>query len=156
MTEADPPPLQNAALCQIGFVARDGAATARKLARLTGLPLPDPIVTDGFDKARTEYRGQPTPATAKLYFFDFGQLAVEIIEPVGGPSTWREFLDRRGDGVHHIAFRVENTGRTAAALSALGMPSIQKGVFEGGSYDYIDAEKYIGTILELLDSTNSV
>jgi methylmalonyl-CoA/ethylmalonyl-CoA epimerase len=150
-----PPPLQNAALCQIGFVVGNGARTAGNFSRITGLPVPKPVLTDGFDKARTLHRGQPSPATAKLYFFNFGSMAIEIIEPVGGPSTWREFLDQHGDGVHHIAFTVQSTERTAAALAALGLPSVQKGVFEGGSYNYVEAEKELGTILELLDSTSS-
>jgi methylmalonyl-CoA/ethylmalonyl-CoA epimerase len=148
-------PLQNATLCQIGFIARDAEQTARKFSRLLGIPPDEPILTDDYEKARTEHRGQPTRAKAKLIFFHLGQVSIEIIEPIGGPSTWKEFLDRHGDGVHHIAFTVQSTGRTAAALAELGVPSIQKGVFEGGSYNYVDAEKDLGVILELLDSTAS-
>jgi methylmalonyl-CoA/ethylmalonyl-CoA epimerase len=149
------PPLQNAVLCQIGFVARDAAKVARKLAAITGMAPGEPIITDGVDKAHTTFRGKPSSARAKLIFFNMGQVSIEIIEPIGGPSTWSEFLAKHGDGVHHIAFTVQSTERTAAALAALGMPSVQKGVFEGGSYNYVEAEKELGTILELLDSTSS-
>ncbi|MBN2085907.1 MAG: VOC family protein [Anaerolineales bacterium] len=154
MSEKISPPLQNATLCQIGFVARDAGRVAQKLAEITGLPAPEPVITDGFEKARTEYRGNPTQATAKLYFFNLGQVSLEIIEPVGGPSTWREFLDKHGDGVHHIAFTVKSTKETADALSTHGIPPVQSGVFEGGSYVYCEAEKELGVILELLDSTS--
>jgi methylmalonyl-CoA/ethylmalonyl-CoA epimerase len=148
-------PLQNATLCQIGFVARDAGKVARKIFDLLGIPAGEPILTDEYDKARTEFRGKPTAARAKLIFFNLGQVSLEIIEPIGGPSTWREFLDKHGDGVHHIAFTVKNTGEAAAALAPLGMPSVQKGIFEGGSYNYVEGEKEIGVILELLDSTAS-
>jgi methylmalonyl-CoA/ethylmalonyl-CoA epimerase len=146
-------PLQTATLCQIGFVARDADRVARNFSALLGIPAGEPILTDDYETARTEYRGKPTRAKAKLIFFDLGQISIEIIEPLGGPSTWKEFLDRHGDGVHHIAFTVKNTGETADALGARGLPSVQKGVFEGGSYNYIEAEKSIGVILELLDRT---
>jgi methylmalonyl-CoA/ethylmalonyl-CoA epimerase len=147
-------PLQNATLCQIGFVARDGARLAGKFARLTGLPVPEPVLTDGFEKAHTLHRGTPTPATAKLFFLNFGQVAIEIIEPVGAPSTWREFLDKHGDGVHHIAFTVGNADQSAATLAAEGVPVVQSGVFEGGKYIYLEGEKELSVLLELLEFTS--
>jgi len=48
-----------------------------------------------------------------------GSLSLELIEPVGGPSTWREFLDTRGEGVHHIAFHVPDTEAEAKLAVAL-------------------------------------
>jgi hypothetical protein len=36
-------------------------------------------------------------------------LSIELIEPDGKPSTWQEFLDIRGEGIHHIAFLQEGT-----------------------------------------------
>jgi methylmalonyl-CoA/ethylmalonyl-CoA epimerase len=147
-----PPPLQNATLCQIGFVARDAGRIARKLEEITGMKSGEPLLTDGFEKARTLFRGNPTQAKAKLIFFNMGQVSIEIIEPIGGPSTWSEFLEKHGDGVHHIAFTVTSTKAAADGLSAHGILPIQSGVFEGGSYVYADAEKDLGVILELLDS----
>ncbi len=148
------PPLLNAVLCQIGFVAKDAGRVARKLAEITGITPGDPILTDSVEKAHTNFRGDPSSARAKLIFFNMGQVSIEIIEPVGGPSTWREFLDKHGDGVHHIAFTVKSTKETAAGLSAYGIPTVQSGIFEGGSYVYCEAEKELGVILELLDSTS--
>jgi methylmalonyl-CoA/ethylmalonyl-CoA epimerase len=146
-------PLQNAVLCQIGFVAKDAARVARKLSEITGMTPGEPILTDDVEKARTNFRGKPSSARAKLIFFNLGQVSIEIIEPIGGPSTWSEFLDKHGDGVHHIAFTVKSTKEAAKSLSAHGIPTVQSGVFEGGSYVYCEAEKELGVILELLDST---
>jgi methylmalonyl-CoA/ethylmalonyl-CoA epimerase len=145
-------PLQNATLCQIGFVAKDAGRIARKLSEITGLKPGEPILTDGFEKARTTFRGQPSSARAKLIFFNMGQVSIEIIEPIGGPSTWSEFLAKHGDGVHHIAFTVKSAKDSADGLAAHGIPPVQSGVFEGGSYIYSDGEKDLGVILELLDS----
>lgn len=148
------PPLQGAGLCQIGLVVRNADLTAGKLARLTGITPSAPIITDDYEKARTQFRGNPTRAKAKLIFFDFGQVSIEIIEPIGGPSTWSEFLEAHGDGVHHIAFSVKSTKETAESLAESGIPLIQSGVFEGGSYKYEDSEKELSVILELLDKTS--
>ncbi len=148
------PPLQNAVLCQIGFVARDADKVARKLSEITGMTPGEPIITDGVEKARTNFRGKPSPARAKLIFFNMGQVSIEIIEPIGEPSTWSEFLAKHGDGVHHIAFTVKSTKEAAEGLSAHGIPMVQSAVFEGGSYVYCEAEKELGVFLELLDSTS--
>jgi catechol 2,3-dioxygenase-like lactoylglutathione lyase family enzyme len=144
-------PLQNAVLCQIGLVVKDADRIAAKLSKVTGVKASEPTVTDDFEKARTQFRGSPSPAKARLIFFDMGQVAIEIIEPIGGPSTWREFLDRHGDGVHHIAFTVNSADQGASGLAAGGIPVVQSGVFEGGKYVYLEGEKELGVILELLE-----
>lgn len=156
MTEHAPtPPLQNAVLCQVGLVVKDADRVAAKLSQVTGVKASEPTLTDDFEKARTQFRGSPSPAKAKLIFFDMGQVSIEIIEPIGGPSTWREFLDRHGDGVHHIAFTVNNTDPSAAGLAAEGIPVVQSGVFEGGKYVYLEGERELGVILELLEFSKS-
>ncbi len=152
MTEPKSPPLHNAVLCQIGFVAKDAGRMARKLSEITGMKPGEPIIADSVEKARTRFRGQPSSARAKLIFFDMGQVSIEIIEPMGSPSTWSEFLEKHGDGVHHIAFTVKSAKDSADGLAEHGIPPVQSGVFEGGSYIYSDGEKELGVILELLDS----
>ena len=46
-------------------------------------------------------------AQAKLAFFHLGQVDVELIEPIGEPSTWKEQFDKRRDSLHHIAFQID-------------------------------------------------
>jgi methylmalonyl-CoA/ethylmalonyl-CoA epimerase len=115
------------------------------------LEVPATVITDDYEKARTQFRGNPSKAKAKLIIFNMGQVAIEIIEPIGGPSTWREFLESHGEGVHHIAFTVANAARAADELSAKGIAAVQSGVFEGGKYIYVDGEKELHVILELLE-----
>jgi len=116
------------------------------------LEVPAPILTDPFEKSHTQFRGNPSDAGAKLIIFNLGQVAVEFIEPIGGPSTWAEFLERHGEGAHHIAFQVENTSRAAEGLAAAGCSEVQRGDYTGGNYIYVDAVRVIGTTLELLGS----
>lgn len=145
------PPLKDAVVCQIGLVVKNADRIAEKLERITGVKPSEPTITEAYDKARTNFRGSPTPARAKLIFFPMGQLSIEIIEPIGEPSTWSEFLNEHGDGMHHIAFTVKNADRAADALATEGLPAIQCGEFEGGKYVYVEGEKDLGCILELLE-----
>src|SRR5512136_2646593 len=125
---------------QVAIIVRDIEAKARAWAHILGLPVPTVIVTDPVEVAQTEYRGQPSPAQAKLCFFQLGQVSLELIEPIGQPSTWRDFLDAHGEGVHHLAFVIKGMDEKIAILDGKGIPLAQRGDYTGGRYAYLDAE----------------
>jgi methylmalonyl-CoA/ethylmalonyl-CoA epimerase len=142
--------LDNPNVVQIGIIVRDVVKSARDYAEVFGIPIPEivEIANDSF--ANTLYRGQPSIATGKAAFFDLGPVQMELIEPVGGPSTWEEFLNTQGEGVHHIAFKVKKMSEAIRFLKSKGMETLQTGGWDGGQYAYIDARAQLGTILELL------
>lgn len=144
-------PLGDTIVMQVGIIVQDIEAKARAWSQVLGLPMPAIIVTDPVEQAQTEYRGQPTPARARLAFFRLGQVAVELIEPLGSPSTWRDQLDAHGESVHHIAFAVQGMKERLAYLAANGLPLIQKGEYTGGRYAYVEGAATLGVILELLE-----
>ena len=145
-------PLQNAPISQVGIVVHNADKAAARFSALTGLPIPEPRITDTHEKAHTEFRGSPSNARAKLIIFNLGQMAVEFIEPLEGASTWREFLDQHGEGMHHIAFNVKDCTPALEQAARLGVPLVQKGDFTGGHYAYIDATGLFGAVVELLDN----
>ena len=149
MTE---PTLGNNIVTQVGIIVRDIESKARAWSEVLGLPMPDIIITDTVDKAQTEYNGKPTIARAKLAFFHMGQLDVELIEPIDGPSTWKDQLDQHGDSLHHIAFVIKGMQEKIAYLDSKGVPLVQRGEYTGGRYAYLDGVAQLGTVLELLEN----
>jgi methylmalonyl-CoA/ethylmalonyl-CoA epimerase len=145
-------PVGNNIVCQVAVVVKDIEKTARDYAEIFGLAVPEVIITDSLDKAHTRYHGKPTEARAKLAFLNLGQLVLELVEPIGGPSTWQEVLDQRGEGVHHLAFMVNGMEHTLAHLDKLGCPTVQRGDYTGGQYAYVDATKKLKLVLELLEN----
>jgi catechol 2,3-dioxygenase-like lactoylglutathione lyase family enzyme len=137
-------------ICQVAVVVHDIAKSAHAYATVFGLPVPPVMLTDPEEKAHTRYRGAPTTAQAKLAFFQLGTLQLELIEPVGGPSTWRDQLEQHGESVHHIAFRVPDMPAALAALNGQGMSTVQTGDYPGGCYGYVDSQQKLGVVLELL------
>jgi methylmalonyl-CoA epimerase len=140
---------------QIAVIVRDVEKTAKAWADLFGIEVPQASLTDPPEKAHTLYRGKPTEGRAKLIFFKMDNLQLELIEPVGGPSTWQEFLDTKGEGIHHIAFEVKGMDEQIAKLEKKGMPLIQRGewtAYTGGCYTYFDSLQQLGVILELLEN----
>ena len=139
-------------ICQIAIVVRDIERTAKIYADVFGMDVPDARTTDPEEISHIRYRGEPTSARAKLAFFKMGDISLELIEPVGGPSTWKEFLDEHGEGVHHIAFRIKGMDRVLAYLEGKGISAVQRGDYTGGRYAYVDSAPSLGVILELLES----
>jgi methylmalonyl-CoA/ethylmalonyl-CoA epimerase len=144
--------LGSSTIVQVGLIVRDIEKTAKAYADLFGVEVPEWSLTDPEEKAQTRYRGQPTEARAKLAFFRLGSVSLELIEPVGGPSTWQEFLDTNGEGVHHIAFHIKGMDEQVALLARKGMPLVQRGEYTGGRYAYIDGLAELKLILELLEN----
>jgi methylmalonyl-CoA/ethylmalonyl-CoA epimerase len=139
-------------LTQVAIIVRDIETAARAWSEILGLPMPSIIITDTVDTAHTEYQGQPTTARAKLAFFKMGQVDLELIEPIGAPSTWKEQLDQYGDSLHHIAFHVKGMQGKLAYLDSKGVPLVQRGDYTGGRYAYVDGSAQLGCVVELLEN----
>jgi methylmalonyl-CoA/ethylmalonyl-CoA epimerase len=145
-------PLDTTTITQVGIIVKDIEARASAWADILGLPVPEIRVTDTVDIAQTEYQGKPSTAQAKLAFFHLGQVDVELIEPIGEPSTWKDQLDNHGDSLHHIAFQIKGMRDKLAFLDSKGVSLIQRAEYRGGRYAYVDASTQLGTILELLEN----
>ncbi len=142
----------NGVVVQIGIIVKDIEKTSRAYADLLEVDMPEWFLTDNMDKAHTVFKGKLSEARAKLAFFQLKNITIELIEPVGGPSTWQEFLDTKGEGVHHIAFEIKGMDGKIIHLQRKGMSLLQRGDYEEGQYSYIDGSAQLGVILELLEN----
>lgn len=55
-----------------------------------------------------------------------GQTKVELLSPLGPESTIAKFIDTRGEGIHHLAMRVQNVEQALAGLKAKGVSLIDE------------------------------
>jgi len=148
-------PFDGTKIVQIAIVVRDVEKSAKNYAELFGVDVPEIIISETEDKAKTRYRGRPTKARVKQAFFRFDNTRLELLEPVGGPSTWKDFLDSKGEGVHHIAFEVKGMDDRISEMQDRGINLIQQGqwtTYTGGRYAYFDSNERLAVILELLEN----
>lgn len=143
--------LENTTVAQIAIVVHDIEEACERWAQILGQPVPNVIITQPGNEVNMTYRGQPSNAQAKLAFFNLGQVQLELIEPVGEPSTWKEALDKNGESVHHIAFWTEDMQASAEFLKQHGIPLVQRGDMGEGQYAYFDAQQQLGVQIELLE-----
>jgi len=138
-------------LTQVALIVSDIEKTAQAYATLFGMPMPPIRETPTEEISKIRYQDQPTPARAKIAFFRFENIDLELIEPIGEPSSWREHLDAHGDSVHHLAVTVDSCEETAEELAQQGFPSVQTAFFRGGRCALVDTNPALGVTLELLE-----
>ena len=52
----------------------------------------------------------------KTVFFKVGNVKIELLEPLNDNSTIHKFIEKRGEGIHHIALSVENIQQSLDTL----------------------------------------
>lgn len=139
---------------QVGLVCNDIVDMAKRYREVLDLPALNAQETPGHKITEATFKGEPTEATAKLAFFDFGQAQLELIQPDQTPSVWRNDLNTYGDGTHHIAFKVESTQKAVAHFAQHGIEVIQQGYYgdRSGMYTYMNSRAALGVVIELLEN----
>ncbi len=64
-------------------------------------------------------------------FLSAGDAKVELLEPTGPDSAVAKFIDKRGEGIHHICFRVDDIDAHLARLKAEGYRLINEAPVPG-------------------------
>lgn len=135
---------------QIAWVVRDLDAAEEWFGRVMGVP-----AWARFDVVLGEesrYRGRPADSAMRLSLGYAGEVQVELIESQRGPSIYTEFLERKGPGLHHVAFAVPDFDATVARLREQGLPELSSGTLGGGSvkFAYFDCEEAGASVIEIL------
>jgi len=142
------------AVAQIGMVVNDIEKTGQFFADFFGVEKP-PVMGSGPDEiVQAEVNGERSTASCKMMFFETGNVQLELIEPDEQPSVWRDILNEKGPGLHHIAFQVKDAKGQMKTLASKGHKTLQSGNYGDGSgmYAYIDRRDDLNLIIELLES----
>ena len=137
---------------QVALVVRDLDATLKEyVERLNIGPwwvtlYAPPRLTD------MRIRGKAISYSMKLAIAWTGHTMWELIEPVDGPSIYKEFLQCHGEGVHHLLVEHDGTEFDAAlaAFTASGLPPLMEGRFGDVRFAYVESEGPLKTTLELV------
>ena len=76
---------------------------------------------------------------------------LELHQPMGGPSSFQEFLDKHGNGVHHIGFEVgDRRDAVIADMEKAGYDVHRTlGIYPGSSWTIVDSEDDLGVNLNI-------
>ena len=128
----------------VGIAVRDGGSAAAAFARLTGWA-PGDLETVAAQQVRLCFLPAApgdAPAGARL----------ELLVPGSAESAVGRFLERRGEGMHHVCFAVEDIEAELARLAAEGFELIdavpRRG--HGGLVAFVHPRAANGVLIELL------
>jgi catechol 2,3-dioxygenase-like lactoylglutathione lyase family enzyme len=115
-------------------------------------PFPPTIGPKGVPLIAQSLRGQKSNFVMDLRYAEggFGGLKFELVEPLEGASIYKEFLEKKGEGIHHIAFTVDDLDAETAKMTKRGFKVIQTGQTSRGKFAYFDTDKVGGIVTELV------
>ena len=86
-----------------------------------------------------------------------GGSEIELIEPTTADSSLAKFLEKRGEGLHHICLEVENIDAALLEMQEKGVPVLDKRprVAAEGRAIFLHPKGTNGVLLELLERGSS-
>ena len=146
-------PLKKDKFIQINIVVGDIYKAAKAWAALLDIPVPE--VTTNHLQYRDEfpytYRGEPSSCDLLVCNIDMGGWVLELHQADAKASSFREFYDKHGNGVHHLGFEVgEDRDEVIRELSDLGFDTQRTfGAYTGSSWTIVDSEDVLGVNLNI-------
>lgn len=90
----------------------------------------------------------------KVAFLKIGETRIELIEPLSGSSPIAKFIDKKGEGMHHIAFEVDNLENRLSKMKTEGIKLINDVPKEGANNSqiaFVHPKSTHGVLVELCE-----
>ena len=109
-----------------------------------------------FDIAEVEVEDLPDQGV-KATLIRVGGSQLEFIQPTDPNGGVARFIERRGEGLHHVCFEVDNLQERLDALAAQGVELIDKSPRKGlsGMIAFLHPRSTGGTLIELVDAATT-
>ena len=88
----------------------------------------------------------------KTAFFKVGQTKIELLESTDPEGPIGKFLEKKGQGVHHIAFAVDDVNNALTELDEKGVQLIDKAArkgAEGLNIGFLHPKSTMGVLTEI-------
>ena len=87
----------------------------------------------------------------KAAMIKVGDVEIELIQPTSAESGVAKFLEKKGEGIHHVCFEVDDVDKELASLAAKGIDLIDKQGRKGlaGRIGFIHPRSTSGVLVEL-------
>jgi len=119
------------------------------------------IAVNSIDEAKAYFEGvlglecyaveEVADQKVKTAFFMIGQTKIELLEATSPESPVAKFIEKRGQGIHHLAFAVENVGDALQEAEAKGVTLIDKQArngAEGLNIGFLHPKSTFGVLTE--------
>jgi methylmalonyl-CoA/ethylmalonyl-CoA epimerase len=102
-----------------------------------------------------EFEEEIADQKVKVIGYHVGESTIEYLQPTTSDSPIARFLDKKGTGIHHIAYRVENLADTLQRLQNKGfqlIDEIPRDGAEGKKIAFVHPKSTNGILIELCET----
>jgi methylmalonyl-CoA/ethylmalonyl-CoA epimerase len=132
---------------QVGIVVKDMQKAIDGLARMGIGPFAQ---LNAEPTVKWEEWGKPIEVKLKMRFAKMGELEIELIEPIS-QCMQKDFLDKKGEGINHISYFVEDIDKEVKKMTDLGYQVVQRGWRPtSGGYAFFNTQDTCGFMLEVI------
>jgi methylmalonyl-CoA/ethylmalonyl-CoA epimerase len=88
----------------------------------------------------------------KTSFFDIGGVKIELLEAIRPDSPVAKFIEKRGEGIHHMAFEVSDINKSIQEYAAKGFQVINQEPKKGADnklVSFLHPKSTQGVMIEL-------
>lgn len=104
--------------------------------------------------AKFESMEEVSSQKVRVGFYKLGEMRLELLEPTDPSSAVAAFLEKRGEGLHHIAYTVSDLESRLAALKSGGIRLIDEAPRPGAHYSriaFLHPKSTCGVLTELCE-----
>jgi methylmalonyl-CoA epimerase len=97
------------------------------------------------------FRGEESFPDVRVAFFGAGAASVELLEPLDERSNISAFLANRGEGLHHLALKVDDVAAALAEAERHGMRPIDdkpRAGARGTVVGFVDPQRPDGVLIQ--------
>lgn len=140
---------------QIGFIVRDLEETMRVYVERYGIG-PWEVTEMAPPELRDLTKNdEPAAYGMRIALTMVGSVQWELVQPTTGDSIYSEFLETRGEGLHHILLGADSYTETLELFRERGTPIKMTGNFKDlVSYAYLPTDDDLGYVLEVYEASN--
>jgi len=122
----------------VGLVVKNSAESLELFSKLFGFEV-------------TECREEPA-AGFKSTLVSKGDVMLELIEPVGPQGMIQRFVEKRGEGMHHISIQVDDLDAEMKRMKSIGVQfsSEEPAVVDGTKVVFVHPRSTNGLLIELI------
>jgi len=89
----------------------------------------------------------------RVSMMQIGDIKIELMDPIGSEGVIARFLEKRGEGIHHICFEVDDIDSALASIEAKGVELLNREPQPGaeGKIAFLHPRAAHGVLIELVE-----
>jgi len=138
-------------LRQTSIVVKDLEETIQQYRQLLGVENWETHDVDGSRMPVMTCHGRQVKHRFRIAHAMVGYIQLELIQPLEGENIFSAFLEKHGEGLHHLGhIKVNDIDEAIRDFESRGFECIQSGRSDNGGYAHIDMVKSLGAVIELV------